>query len=118
MRSALPGPAGALGAYDSPNELVRPNILTAAGAGAFVAVVLSSSAGLLAVSGAFMLSRASAGSGWAQLLFWLGLGLIVLPASARLTQSPSRGERVALVLWVGALLQIVTVLHDPYGFTY
>jgi hypothetical protein len=122
MRSALSGPAGAdpgaRAPSDPPNELVRPNTLTAAAAGAFAAVVLSSSAGLLAVSGAFVLSRANAGSGWAQLLFWLGLGLIMLPASARLTQSRSRGERVALVLLVGALLQIVTVLHDPYGFTY
>ena len=88
MRSALSGPAGAhpgaRAPSDSPNDLVRPNTLTAAAAGAFAAVVLSSSAGLLAVSGAFMLSRANAGSGWAQLLFWLGLGLIMLPASARL----------------------------------
>lgn len=120
MRHGLGSPTGALAANRSPaaaDALVGATT-AGTGAGAFAAVALTSSAGLLAVSGGFMLSRANAGSGWAQLLFWLGLGLIVLPTAARLTRSPGRTERVALVLLVGALLQVVTVLHDPYGFTY
>lgn len=121
MRSALRQPAGALAgelaSAARPGEHVR-GAASRAGARAFAAVVLTGSAGLLVVSGAFMLSREHAASGWAQLLFWLGLALIVLPAAVRLAQSPSRGERIALVVLVGGLLQVVTVLHDPYGFTY
>lgn len=122
MRSALRAPGGAAARSVAPSahpeDPVRPSTAASAGAGALAAVVLTGSAGLLVVSGGFALSRAHAGSGWAQLLFWLGLGLIVLPTAARLTQSPTRTERVVLVLLVGALLELVTVLHDPYGFTY
>jgi hypothetical protein len=82
-------------------------------------VAVGASSGVLVVSVAFWLSRSSPGSPWAELLFWLGLCLIVLVPAARLIGTEAgRGERVALVVLVGLLLYAVKILHDPFGFTY
>ena len=100
-RSPAPAPAAA----GLPGRLL---LLTAVG-----------SEGLLAVSVAFALSRSHPQSAWAQVLFWFGLCLIVLPAAARLVgRSAARGERAALLVAVGALLYLVKIVHDPFGFTY
>jgi hypothetical protein len=94
------------GALGSPTTLLVPLAFVGAG-------------GLLVVAVAFMLSRSHPGSGWAQLLFWAGLGLIVVPAAARLFGAAAgRGERAGLLVVVGALLYLVKVIHDPFGFTF
>ncbi len=77
------------------------------------------SEGLLVVSVGLALSRSHPQSGWAELLFWSGLCLIVLPPAARLiAPSAARAERAGLLLVVGVLLYLVKVVHDPFGFTY
>lgn len=115
--SGLPlTPTTAVSTEPRPDGLVHSD--RASIGGGLLALALIGSAGLLTVAGGFVLSRANDASSWAQVMFWVGLGLIVVPAAIRLTQSPTRAERVALVLLTGGLLQIVTVLHDPFGFTY
>lgn len=51
-------------------------------------------------------------------LFWVGLSLIFTPAFFRLMlESPSRRERIALVVATGLALFMVKVLHSPASFT-
>jgi hypothetical protein len=87
------------------------------GLGAIPALAVLTAYGLAAVAVADALSR----TGHAQVepVLWVGLGLIFLPTFARLTSlSPSRAERVTLVLLLGLALYIVKVMRDPFGFTY
>ena len=94
-------------------------LLAAARPSRLLLVALAGAAGLLATSAAFVLSRSNPGSGLAQILFWAGLGLIVLPSAWRLLAvDAARSERVGVLLVAGLLLYLVKVLHDPYGFTY
>lgn len=98
---------------------VEPEVKRAAGASRLPLIAAVASSGVLVVSIAFWLSRSNPGSSWAELLFWVGLGLIVLVPAARLVGTgAARAERVGLVVTVGLLLYAVKVIHDPFGFTY
>jgi hypothetical protein len=80
-------------------------------------LTLLAAAGLLLVALSDALSR-SGGPAAAPLL-WAGLAVILLPCTLRLSaSSPTRGERVALVLLTGVALYLVKVLRDPFAFTY
>lgn len=80
-------------------------------------VVLCSSFGLLSVALAFNISLA--GARWADLFFWLGLSLIILPVAYRLfSMTISRQERIGLVVFLGLSLYLVKVMHSPFMFTF
>jgi hypothetical protein len=80
-------------------------------------LVLSTAAGLLLVSAADALSRSGHPHGG--LLFWLGLAAILVPVTARLTSaSPSRNERVGLLVLLGLASYLVKVFRDPFQFLY
>jgi hypothetical protein len=82
-------------------------------------LTLVAAAGLLVTSWGLAMSRSNPGSAWAELLFWLGLVLIVAPFAGHLARlGPGRQERLASLLVVGVLLYLVKVVHDPYGFVY
>ena len=52
-------------------------------------------------------------------LFWLGLLLVVVPATLRLlSKVPRRNERIALVLMLGLALYGVKILRSPLYFTF
>lgn len=85
--------------------------------GAVPALALLAACGLAVVAVADALSRT--GQAHAELFFWVGLVLIFLPTLVRLTSlSPSRSERVTLILMVGIGLYLTKVLRDPFSFTY
>ena len=88
------------------------------GKGTLIAlIVLSSAAGLLLVSVADALSRS--GHQHAGVPFWLGLLAIFLPVTARLTAaSPTRNERVGLLMLLGLASYLVKVFRDPFRFLY
>jgi hypothetical protein len=78
-------------------------------------LALSAALGLLAVSGAFALSRSARPYG--DILLWIGVVAIVVPAAARLaSRAPTRGERIGLVVTTGLALYLVKVAHDPFMF--
>ena len=80
-------------------------------------LVLSTAAGLMLVSAADALSRSGHPHG--SVLFWLGLLAIFVPVAARLTSaSPSRNERVALLVLLGLASYLVKVFRDPFRFLY
>ena len=80
-------------------------------------LVLSTAVGLMLVSAADALSRSGHAHGGA--LFWLGLLLILVPVTARLTSaSPSRNERVGLLVLLGLASYLVKVFRDPFRFLY
>lgn len=91
--------------------------LAVPGLGRFPWLLLAAAAGLAVIAGADALSRT--GSPGGNVLFWLGLALIVLPAALRLVgEDASGGERVATVVLVGLSLYAIKVLRDPFAFTY
>lgn len=60
------------------------------------------------------LSRSTHSS--SQLLFWLGLLVIVAPVVARLlSRRATRGERISLVVVLGLALYLVKVVRSPFG---
>jgi hypothetical protein len=80
-------------------------------------LLLSASLGLMLVSAADALSRSGHPHGG--VLFWLGLLAILVPITARLTAaSPSRNERVALLVLLGLASYLVKVFRDPFRFLY
>jgi hypothetical protein len=80
-------------------------------------VLATASSGVFLVSVADALSRS--GIRGSQLLFWLGILIVVLPACARLaSDAASRRERIALVVIVGVSLYLVKVLLDPFAFAF
>jgi hypothetical protein len=80
-------------------------------------LILSSAGGLLLVSAADALSRSGHPHGG--VLFWLGLFAIFLPVTARLaSRTPTRHERVALLVLLGLASYLVKVLRDPFRFLY
>jgi hypothetical protein len=82
-------------------------------------LTLVASVGLLVVSIGLALSRSNPDSDLAQLLFWLGLVVLVVPFACWLAGvGPTRGERVAALVILGLLLYLVKVVHDPYAFVY
>ena len=84
---------------------------------ATVLLVFSSALGLLLVSVADALSRS--GHRHAGVPFWLGLLAIFLPVTARLTaKSPTRNERVGLLVLLGLASYLVKAFRDPFRFLY
>jgi hypothetical protein len=80
-------------------------------------LLLSAAVGLMLVSAADALSRSGHPHG--AVLFWLGLLAIFVPVTARLTSpSPSRNERVALLVLLGLASYLVKVFRDPFRFLY
>ena len=78
---------------------------------------LVSAVGLLLVAAADTLSRS--GVGQYELLFWIGLLMVIVPIAARLISlEPSRRERIGLVVLVGLGFYLVKVMHSPYQFTF
>jgi hypothetical protein len=107
--AALPGSRLAL-----PQEL---RLLGSSGAGP--AFLLVGAAGLLVVSVGLALSRSNPGSSWAELLFWVGLVVVVVPVASWFAGvGPTRAERIGALVALGLLLYAVKIVHDPYGFVY
>jgi hypothetical protein len=80
-------------------------------------VALLGSVGLLVVALAFTSSLA--GAAWAELIYWIGLLLVILPVSYRLVgEGASRQERIGLIVFIGLGLYLVKVMHSPYMLTY
>ncbi len=80
-------------------------------------LVLSTACGLMLVSAADALSRSGHAHG--SVLFWLGLIAILAPVTARLiSASPSRNERVGLLVMLGLASYLVKVFRDPFRFLY
>jgi hypothetical protein len=75
------------------------------------------SCGILLVSYANFSSRA--GAQHPELLYWLGLLLLVVPISARLVGvTPTRFERIGLVMILGMAFYLVKITHSPFAFTF
>ena len=56
---------------------------------------------------------------WSEPAFWAGLLLIYLPvAGALMALELGRGQALALVTSLGAILYVVKYMHSPLGFTY
>ena len=80
-------------------------------------LIVIGSYGILVVSYANYLSRANAPL--AEILFWIGLLLLVMPISARLVgETPTRFERIGLVVFLGLALYLVKFSHSPFAFTF
>lgn len=85
--------------------------------GWFPALGLVSALGLLLTAMAYTGSRS--GASWAELLFWIGLLVAVLPIAVRLISvEASRVERLGLLAWLGLALYIAKVMHSPIAFTF
>jgi hypothetical protein len=81
------------------------------------ALSLAAAVGIASCTAGNALARSGTSS--SQLLFWLGLALILVPIVARLTaRDVSRGERVALLVVLGVALYLVKVVQSPFVFTY
>lgn len=81
------------------------------------AIALIASVGLLIVSVANALSRATLAP--SPLIYWAGLLIIALPIFYRLSsKQPSYRERLGLVLLLGLALYGVKVVHDGIFFTF
>src|SRR3954465_11689643 len=80
-------------------------------------IALLSSLGLLIVSGANALSRATLTL--TSLIYWIGLLLIALPIFYKLSaKQPSYRDRLILVLLLGLALYGVKVVHDGIYYTF
>ncbi|HMC50844.1 MAG TPA: hypothetical protein VKH20_09365 [Solirubrobacterales bacterium] len=80
-------------------------------------IALLSAVGLLIVSAANALSRATVTE--TSLIYWAGLLLIALPIFYKLSsKEPSYRQRLVLVLLLGATLYGVKVVHDGIFFTF
>ena len=73
--------------------------------------------GLAVIASANTLARADAA--FADVLWWIGLLVIIVPVAARTAYgSSSRTESISLVLMLGIAFYLVKVLHSPTGFTF
>ncbi len=109
--------AAAIDDRAQPIELSRPDAVAAPGWGWLPALSLIGAVGLLLVALANTLSRA--GSGQSDLLLWLGTLMLIVPIAARLVSStPSRRERISLVVLIVVGLYMVKVLYSPMEFIY
>lgn len=89
----------------------------APGLGRLPEVILFGSLGLFLVALAFVSSLA--GTAWAELFYWLGLALMILPVAYRLfAKTVSRQERIGLLVFLGLGLYLVKVMHSPAMFTF
>ena len=58
-------------------------------------------------------------SSMSNVLFWLGLAIMLIPTAMRLVAgNVSRQERIGLVISLGMALYLVKLVHSPFGFTY
>jgi hypothetical protein len=78
---------------------------------------------LTAAVGVFLVALAGnagrAASRWADLLFWLGLLVLLLPIVLRLlSPKPARRERIALLVVLGSALYLFRDLAYPLSFAY
>jgi hypothetical protein len=80
-------------------------------------IALVQSCSLLLLAATFVAARA--GAVWAELFFWIGLAILIVPVAMRLyaTGTP-RHERIALILLLGGAFYLVKVMHSPHAFTY
>ena len=96
--------------------MTQTAIRSEASVGRLPFLVLVAAGGFALVSVSFGAFRADAPP--AELLFWLGLALITVPAAIRLVgTAAARPERIGLVVVVGMGLYLVKVVHSPAGFT-
>lgn len=87
------------------------------GAWALPGLALTASLGVLLCAVADDIARR--GGAAADPLFWASLVVIVGPLAARLAAaSPSRAERIGLLLVLAAALYLVKVVHSPTSFTF
>jgi hypothetical protein len=85
--------------------------------GLFPIIGLSNGLAFILLALANTASRQSAA--YASALFWISLLLIFVPTALRLiSSSPSRQERIGLVVLLGLSLYMVKVLHSPLDFTF
>lgn len=92
-------------------------LVAAGGPSPLAALALCSGIGLLLCAYANALSRE--GGDPTQLLYWLGVLLIVLPTGYRLgRRDVSLRERFLLVALFGLSLYVVKVIRDPFLFTF
>ena len=92
---------------DAPARAIRP----------LCWVILAVALGLLAIAVADALSRTGHRGG--SVCFWLGLFLIIVPATVRMASTrPRVGERLTIVVLAGLALYAVKLLRDPFSFTY
>ncbi|MEJ7696260.1 MAG: hypothetical protein WKF78_06495 [Candidatus Limnocylindrales bacterium] len=88
----------------------------AAGFGRLPLISVIASAGLVLVAIGDGLGRADLSG--ADLAFWAGITLIVLPVAVRLLDpSTDRDERLALLALMAIALYIVKVMHSPAAFS-
>ena len=112
---ATPTPSARAGVLAS--EADRACETSKPGLGLLPNITLAASLGVLLVSIAEQTSRLDLLDG--QVVFWLGLVVIVAPILARqLTSSASRAERVGLLLLLGLALYLVKVTSNPQAFTF
>lgn len=81
------------------------------------AIAFVESLGLLLIAQAYVGARAASAS--AELLFWIGLALLIMPVAIRLASAEvSRRERMALIILLGMIFYLVKFMHSPFGFTF
>jgi hypothetical protein len=78
---------------------------------------------LTSASGVFLVALAAeagrVASQWADLLFWLGLLVLIFPIALRLlSPEPARRERIALLVLLGSALHLFRELDYPLSFAY
>jgi hypothetical protein len=99
----------------APTERVEVRSPESAGLGWLPLVGIVSAGGLLLIAVADLMSRRSITG--APILFWVGLVLLLAPATLRLLGvGATRGERFGLVLIVALGLQLLKLAWSPYAF--
>lgn len=79
-----------------------------------MAAVIASTQGLLLVSLGY--AQASAGVGWPEVFYWVGLIAMFFPVAARtMSAGASRAERLWLLITLALLLYLAAVLQSPFG---
>lgn len=83
----------------------------------FSYMTLSCTGGLLLIAIAFSGSRVE--TNWANLLFWCGFMVIILPPIVRIS-SPNltRQERISMVVMLATIYYLIKVLYNPILFTF
>lgn len=85
--------------------------------GVALPLALVAAIGVASVAFGDTLSRAGRSGGY--VLFWIGLGLIYLPITARMTSANAgRNERFALVVVAALALYAVKVVYSPNAFVF
>lgn len=120
--SIAEGQLGASGVTEQTEWAASEGILIASPAfaqrwGWFPALTLVNALGLLTIT--FANQAATTAGARAELFFWLGLLLMIVPSAMRLIAlEPTRRERMSIVTSLGIALYLVKVVHSPFAFTY